>query len=1254
MTRPETHRGWQRLIGFFIGNKLVVFALLALVVLGGLAYAPFRGDFGDLPRDPIPVDALPDVSDNQQIVFTAWPGRSPRDVEDQVGYPLTTALLGMSGVQTVRSTSVFGFSSIYVIFDDDVDFYDSRARVLEKLASLPAGTVPDGVSPTLGPDATALGQVFWYTLEAQDDAGRPVPGAFDLHELRSLQDWTVRYALQGVSGVAEVASVGGFVREYQVDVDPEALSAHGVSVGQVARAVQQANLDIGARTIEVNRAEYVVRGLGFIETAEDLQGVVVTTREHTPIRVRDVAHVTLGPALRRGVLDKGGAEVVGGVVTVRFGDNPMAVIDRLRDKLSEIEAGLPTRTLPDGTVARVRVVPFYDRTALIDETLDTLSSALIQQVLITVIVVLLVMRHLRSSLLVSLLLPLGVLGTFVLMKGAGVGANVMALSGIAIAIGTMVDMGIVFTENMVHHLEATPDDRLGSVRRGAAEVAGAVFTSVATTILGFIPVFGLTGSEGKLFTPLAYTKTFALIAAFGFAVVALPALAHLVLRGSRNTPRSALGALLGRDAMFDWVLVGTGVVLTAMGTTGAGLLVTTVGMLRLSEPAWPQRWRAFAPMLANVLTVLAVAAALTEVWAPLGPAYGRVANLGFIGVMLVLTMGCFSLFRWSYAPLLRWCLRHKGPFLAANLVFVLGGVAAWRGAAPLLSWLPASQSRAQLEAVFPGLPDDFMPGFDEGSFLFMPTTTPHASIGQAKEMLQSVDAAIAAIPEVEQVVGKLGRADTPLDPAPISMFETVVNYKSEFRRDARGRIARFAVDQDGAFVTDDEGELVEDAAGQPFRQWRDHIHSPRDIWNEIAQAAQYPGLTGAPELMPIKTRIVMLQTGMRSAVGIKVQGPDLHTLETFGLKLEALLRTIPEAVDPATVFADRIVGKPYLEIDLDREAIGRFGLSVVDVQSVLQVAVGGQTLTHTVEGRERYPVRVRYMREERDSVDALRRVMVTGTRGEQIPLEQLATFRYVRGPQMIRTEDSFLQAFVTFDPATGVGEVQAAQAAQDLIDAKIADGSLTVPTGVSMRLAGTYENQHRSQKRLKVLVPLALSVVFVLLYLQFRRTSTALMVFSGMALAAAGGFYLLWLYAQPWFLDAAPLGIDLRNLFSVQPTAMTVAVWVGFLALFGVATDNGVIVASYLTQSFATDVPSTVEEVRARIVEAGARRVQPCIMTTATTLLALLPVLTSSGRGADLMVPMALPTVGGIGLSLLTLLTVPVLFAIPQELKTLR
>ena len=1254
-----SERRWEEISRFFVENKLVVFILLGVLVASGLAVAPFDWELGGFPRDPVPVDALADISENQQIVFTDWRGRSPRDVEDQITYPLTTALLGIPGVRSIRSASVFGFSSIYVIFEDDVEFYWSRSRVLEKLASLPAGTLPDDATPTLGPDATALGQVYWYTLQANDGHGNVVPAAFGLDELRSIQDWTVRYALQAVPGVSEVASVGGYVREYQVDVDPEAMLAHKVTIGEIAKAVKNANLDTGARTIEINRIEYIIRGIGFIEKRSDLEEVVIAVRDHTPIRVRDIAHVTFGPAGRRGALDDGGAETVGGVVVVRFGDNPLAVIDRLREKIDEISPGLPRKTMEDGTVAQVRIVPFYDRTDIIHETLDTLSLALIQQILITVIVVLLIMRHLRTSLLISILLPLGVLATFVAMKYVGVDANVMALSGIAIAIGTMVDMGIVFTENIAQRLEeASPDaDRVRIVPHATGEVAAAVMTSVLTTVVGFLPIFGLTGSEGKLFSPLAYTKTFAITAAFLISVVFLPPLAHLILKTTKQrekgSAQSRWATLFQGSMALNLVIVACGGVLLATGAVVAGLVAVLVGCLELAVPWLPERRRDLARIAAISVAVAGVAVGLTAYWMPLGPGRTLFANLLFVVIMVAVLMFLFWLFQRYYQAILAWCLRHKVQFLVGNVAFVLLGATVWLGVPALFGWLPgwvrnldAYQGAAH---VAPGLEEDFMPPFDEGSFLLMPSTTPHASLAQALEMMRSVDAAVAAIPEVERAVGKLGRADSPLDPAPISMFETVVNYKSEFIRDDSGHIETFRYDEEkDEFVRNEHGELIPDPDGEPFRQWRDHIRSPDDIWAEVARVADYPGLTGSPKLMPIKTRIVMLQTGMRSAVGIKIKGPNLETLEAFGLKLEGILKELPE-IKAKTVLADRIVGKPYIEIAINREAISRHGLTITDVQDVIQVAIGGRTLTRTVEGRERYPVRVRYMREERDSVEALERVLVPMSNGGQIPLEQVSEIRYVRGPQMIRSEDTFLNAYVTFDPSEGVGEVESVHAAQRALQDRIDSGELVVPEGVSYRFAGTYENQIRSAKRLMVLVPLALAIIFVLLYLQFRRTSTALIIFAGVALAGAGGFLLIWAYGQSWFMNFAPFGVDLRHLFHVGDTRMTVAVWVGFLALFGIATDNGVIVATYLMQLFRDKSPKDVGEVHALVIEAGERRVRPCVMTTATTLLALLPVITSQGRGSDLMVPMALPSVGGVVLALVTLFTVPVLYSIGEE-----
>lgn len=1234
---PPPRGVWEAVIGWFIDNRLVALVLAMMLIGGGAYVSPFDWKAGDLPRDPVPVDAIPDIGENQQIVFTQWAGRSPRDVEDQITYPLTTALLGIPGVRTVRSTSAFGFSTIYVIFGDDVEFYWSRSRVLEKLSSLPPGTVPQGVTPTLGPDATALGQIFWYTLEGQDAEGRAV-GGFDPDELRSIQDWTVRYALQSVDGVSEVASVGGFVREYQVDVDPEAMRAHGVTLAQVAAAVRNSNLDVGARTLEINSVEYMVRGIGFVRRLSDLEATVVVARGHTPIRIRDIARVALGPALRRGALDDEGAPAVGGVVVARFMENPLQVIKAVKAKIAKIAPGLPRRTLEDGTVSQVTIVPFYDRTTLIHETLDTLSTSLAHELLITVIVVLIMLRNLRSSLLISGLLPLGVLLTFVTMKLTGVDANIMALGGIAIAIGTMVDIGIVFVENMNQHLDrAGPgDDRAVVVRTATAEVAPAVLTSVLTTVVSFLPVFGLSSTELRLFGPLAFTKTFAMGGALLLALVLLPGLSLWVLRRRPAAPEPSdsgvslsLRSVLRVEHLRDWLLVGLGIALMSVNGWG-GLFVALLGVYRLARPLLSERASGRFSIAENVVAVLAVGVLLAQHWLPLGHGPGMVANTLFVGGLIALVMGSFRLFESSYPLLLTTVLKHKLLFLALPASVFVFGITALLGFDAVFGFLPQSvrSSRPVTAAAhaLPGFGREYMPAFDEGSFLYMPSTMPHASIGEVLSMLSEMDAAIAQIPEVDRVVGKLGRADSALDPAPLSMIETVITYKPEYRVGADG---------------------------QRVRQWRDHIRTPQDIWDAIVGAAQRPGVTSAPMLMPINARIVMLQSGMRAPMGIKVHGPSLEAIEAFGLQLQTVLQTVP-TVRPETVFADRVVGKPYLEIDIDREAIGRYGLSIVDVQRVLQVALGGTTLTQTVEGRERYPVRVRYMREERDSVEALQHVFVPVPGGDQIPLSQLATIQYVRGPQAIKSEDTFLTSYVLFDKQPDLAELDVVRAAQAAVAAGLESGTLQLPPGVSYEFAGSYENQLRSEKRLTLLIPIALCVIFILLYLQFHRVVVSAIIYSGVGVAVAGGFCLLWLYGQPWFLDFAVAGMPMRDLFQVGTVHMSVAVWIGFIALVGIATDDGVVMSTYLKQRFDRDPPASTADVRARILQAGRRRVRPCLMTTATTILALLPVITSQGRGADIMMPMALPSVGGMLVALMTLFVVPVLYCAIEERKVKR
>lgn len=1242
----------DRVIRFCLENKLVVALLVLLIVGWGLTTAPFDWDLGGLPRSPVPVDAIPDIGENQQIVFTEWMGRSPQDVEDQVTYPLTVSLLGLPGVKTVRSYSFFGFSSIYVIFDEGVEFYWSRSRVLEKLNSLPSGTLPEGVQPMLGPDATALGQVFWYTLEGRDPNGDPA-GGWDLDELRSIQDWYVRYALLSAEGISEVASIGGFVREYQIDVDPDAMRAYGVALDDVVKAVKSSNIDVGARTIEINKVEYVIRGLGFIRQLSDIEQTAVKVNDNVPIYVKDIAKVARGPALRRGALDKGGAEAVGGVVVVRYGYNPLAAIQHVKDKIDELAPGLPEKTLADGTVSKVTIVPFYDRTGLIYETLGTLSTALTQQVLVTVIVVIVMVLHLRSSVLISGLLPLAILMCFVAMRHFGVDANIVALSGIAIAIGTIVDMGIVLCENILRRLaEAREDeDTLEVVYRASSEVGGAVATAVATTIVSFLPVFTMTGAEGKLFKPLAFTKTFALLASVIVALTIIPPAAHLLFT------RRPIGGRFRRYGLGA-ILLALAVAAAILAAWWIGAVVAVVAIYHLTRERLPVKARNAMPLLANGLAVVLVGVVLTQYWLPMGPAAGLVRNLVFVGLLIGVLLLLFRIFEHFYPAVLTWCLEHKIAFLGLPLLLLFLAAMIWQGAARVFFFVPDSlrQNRLWTSAteVFPGLGREFMPALDEGSFLYMPTTMPHASIGEALDVLAKQDMAFQAIPEVESVVGKIGRADSPLDPAPISMIETVINYKTEYITDAAGRRLRFRYDRaEGDYVRDAEGNLIPDPKGRPYRQWRDHIHGPDDIWHEIVQAGEIPGTTSAPKLQPIAARLVMLQSGMRAPMGVKVKGPDLATIEAVALDIERFLKEVP-SVEPAAVIADRVVGKPYLEIAIDRERIGRYGISVQRVQDVIEVAIGGKRLTTTVEGRERYGVRVRYLRELRDEIDTMERILVPAPGGAQIPLAQLAEIRYARGPMAIKSEDTFLTAYVVFDRKPQYAEVDVVEQCRRHLQDKIDSGEFSVPEGVHYTFAGTYENQIRATRTLTVVVPLALFIIFLILYLQFRRVSTTGLVFSGILVAWAGGFLMIWLYARPWFLDFSVFGTNMRDLFQVHPINLSVAIWVGFLALFGIATDDGVVMCTYLEQSFRNQPTETVGEIRKAVVAAGTRRVRPCLMTTATTILALIPVLTSTGRGSDIMVPMAIPAFGGMTIEILTMLIVPVLYSMLQEAKARR
>ena len=1257
----------HKIIKYFLENKLITVLILIAFITWGIATSPFNWDTGFLPKDPVPVDAIPDIGENQQIVFADWPGRSPQDIEDQITYPLTTSLLGIPNVKSIRSTSMFGFSSIYIIFEEKAEFYWSRSRVLEKLNSLPSNLLPEGVQPILGPDATALGQVYWYTLEGRDSIGN-VTGGWDLHELRSAQDYYVKYALNAVDGVSEVASVGGYVQEYQVDVNPDALKAYNIGIDMVMMAVKNSNRDIGAKTIEINKAEYLIRGLGYIKKVEDLENTVVAVNNNKPILIRDIGVVALGPAPSRGVLDKGGAEVVGGVVVARYGSNPLEVINKVKDKIKEFAPGLPKKQLADGSTSQLTVIPFYDRTQLIEETIGTLETALSHEILISIIVVLVLMLNLRASIIISSLLPVGVLMTFIVMRYAGVDANVVALSGIAIAIGVMVDIGIVFVENIIRHLEMPENvgvkgkELMQVIYIATKEVASAITTALATTVVSFVPVFAMVSAEGKLFRPLAFTKTFALLGTFILGIVVLPAFAHFIFGIDYDKKKVR--------RLSSIILIVGGLLLAIYTRMWLPLALGVIGVNNLLEHRWPLKYKAYTKYITLVLVLFIATFFLTEEWMPLGPQNNVLTNYLFVLVMMGLILGALLSIVHYYELVLSWCLHNKGKFMMIPLLTILLGLLIWIGfngtfgivskGFDKIGWnIKETKVWSGAAHSFPGIGSEFMPSLNEGSFLLMPTSMPHSGVEENKRVVQLLDMTLVNIPEVENAVGKMGRVESALDPAPISMYENIINYKPEYIVAHDGRPKRFKVDKKDRFIlttgeslTNSEAlvrgvtekELVLDGDGEYFRNWRPQIKSSDDIWKEIIKVTNIPGVTSAPKLQPIETRLVMLQTGMRAPMGIKVYGPDLKTIQDFGLELEAVLKEVP-SVKREAVFADRIVGKPYLQLNINRNAIARYGLSIEKTQQVIETAIGGMEITTTVQGRERYPVRVRYPRELRDDPDKIKNILVPTPAGVQVPLGELVSLEYVRGPQMIKSEDTFLVGYVLFDKKENYAEVDVVNEAQRFIKEKIGSGELVVPKGTSYKFSGSYENQIRAVKRLSIVIPISLIVIFMLLYFQFKTIIASTIHFSGVFVAFAGGFIMLWLYGQDWFLNFSIADVNMRHLFQIHPINLSVAVWVGFIALFGIATDDGVIMGTYIHQVFEEKKPKTVAEVREAVLVAGKKRVRPAMMTAAVAIIALLPVLTSTGKGADIMIPMAIPMFGGMIIQIMTMFVVPVLQA---------
>jgi Cu(I)/Ag(I) efflux system membrane protein CusA/SilA len=794
-------------------------------------------------------------------------------------------------------------------------------------------------------------------------------------------------------------------------------------------------------------------------------------------------------------------------------------------------------------------------------------------------------------------------------------------------------------------------------------------TALLTTVVSFLPVFALQAAEGKLFKPLAFTKTFAMLSALFIGMIIIPALANVIFSIRFHKKRV--------KRIWNYSLITAGLIFIIFSRTWLAVVLVLLGINNLLEYKWPEHRKQFVNYLNIGLTLTVVIYFLTAEWMPLGAQNSTFVNLLFVLTIISIILGILIIIVRYYQSILKWCLNNKWKFLLLPVVLVLLGIIIWQGFDKTFGFIPKSMEKLNgydlrgtktweyISQTFPRLGKEFMPALDEGSFLLMPTTMPHSGAEENIEVIRLLDMKVNDIPEVEEVAGKWGRVNSALDPAPVSMFENVINYKSEYILDENGHRIRFKVNRNNAFVLKDgstynpkqdgfrilnKEDLIQDKRGEYFRQWRDHIKSPDDIWNAIVQASNIPGLTSAPRLQPIQTRLVMLQTGMRAPMGIKVFGPNLESIERTGFELENYLKEVA-GVEPSSVFADRVVGKPYLEIKINRKAIARYGLTIEDMQMQISTAIGGMRLTTTIEGRERFPVRARYAREFRDNPDALNKVLIPTPSGAQIPLGDLAEITYVRGPQMIKSENTFLVGYVIFDKKPEYAEVDVVENAQEFLNEKLKSGDFVLPAGVNYVFTGNYENQIRAGKRLMLVVPVSLIIIFLILYFQFRSVTISSVIFSGIIVAFAGGFLMIWLYGKEWFMNFSVAGMGIREMFQMHTINLSVAVWVGFIALFGIATDNGVIIGTYLKQIFNKNKPTTIQEVRASVLEAGIIRVRPAMMTTATTIIALIPVLTSTGKGSDIMVPMAIPSFGGMVIQVLTIFMVPVLFSVWQERK---
>jgi len=1029
----------KHIIDWSLNNRFLVL-LLTVILLAGGVYSVKN----------TPLDAIPDLSDVQVIIKTTFPGQAPRVVEDQVTYPLTTAMLAVPGATNVRGYSFFNDSYVYIIFKDGTDPYWARSRVLEYLSQV-AAKLPPEARPALGPDATGVGWVYEYALVDRT-------GKHDLAQLRSIQDWFIKYELQTVPGVSEVATIGGMVKQYQVVLNPDRLRAYNIPLQKVRRAIQRANKEVGGSVIEMAEAEYMIRATGYINELDDLRLIPLgVDKKGIPILLKDVAQIRLGPQMRRGIAELNGeGEVVGGVVIMRFGENALKTIKGVKDKLKALKAGLP---------AGVEIVPVYDRSELINRAVDTLSMKLIEEFIVVAIVCAVFLFHMRSALVAIFSLPIGILIAFIIMKSQGINANIMSLGGIAIAIGAMVDGAIVMIENVHKHIEKeglTDENRWTIIRDATREVGPPLFFSLLIITLSFLPVFTLEAQEGRLFAPLAFTKTFAMAASAGLAITLVPVLMGYFIRGH------------------------------------------------------------IVPEHKNPINRLLVAV---------------------------------------YRPVINVVLKAPGKVLLVSVVLVVVGM-----------W-PVSK-----------IGSEFMPDLDEGDLMYMPTTFPGISVGKAQELLQQTDKLIKTIPEVKSVFGKIGRADTATDPAPLTMIETTIQFK-------------------------------------PKSEWRPGV-TIETIKQQLNSLIKFPGLTNA-WVMPIKTRIDMLATGIKTPVGIKVAGPDLKVIQDIGKQLEKVVMTVPGV---ASVYSERVAGGRYVTIDIDRVAASRFGLNIADVQDVVKIAVGGMVVAQSVEGLERYPINIRYPRELRDSVDKLKNLPIVTPSGARIPLGEVADIRIEFGPAMIKSENSRPNGW-TFVDISGRDLGSFVEEAQQVVRDKV-----KLPPGYSIAWSGQYEYMVRAKEKLSVVVPFTLVIIILLLYLNFRNFTEVMIIMGTLPMALVGGVWLLYL-------------LDFN---------MSVAVGVGFIALAGVAVEIGVIMLVYLNQAYnARHQHSgkvhmlTKAELREAIVEGAVLRVRPIMMTVSAIIAGLLPIMLGGGTGSEVMRRIAAPMVGGmVSATILTLVVIPAVYMV--------